>query len=160
MRLPFFNSKSASDKPTSITNNKTTQTADGSLSLMLPGTLQTEFVVYFRRPVPALPGEDDIKRLTRDWLQSHAGEPLRDLILQWLDMGLMQFHAAPSTEVPTPPLDFLRAFGLDQAMEQRLRQADSAIIVRSLDRLQYPCVGLWAALSTARSRAYAGRRSA
>ena len=142
MRLPFLGNKS--QKPD-----------DAPLRLMLAGFLEIQYVIYFRRQGAALPTSADVRDVVLQWLQTHAGPPLKDMVTQWLDSGLMMYNITPSAQLPPPPLDFLRAFGLDETLEQRLAGIDSVIVVRSQDRLQYPRVGLWAALAAARALAQA-----
>ena len=142
VRLPFF-------------GNKSEPMDNSPLQLTLPAQLEIQWVVYFHRPVPALPTQQEVARLIQHWLQTHAEPPLSDAVAQWLDNGMLMFHIATPAEIPTPPIEHLREFGLGEQEEQRFRQADGVVVVRSVDRLSYPRFGLWAGLAAARSLAHA-----
>jgi len=138
MRFPFFNRPRPTDP----------------VRVPLPPTVDLAAIVYAECPEALLPGPDDLRELTRAWLETHAEDPLRSVLTEFLERGLVSFDIQRRGVCPEPPVSLLEYTSTGDAEKRRFRRATYVILIRTSDLLLPPRAGLWGVVGA--SRAIAG----
>lgn len=140
MRLPFFGSK---------------KQPAGPFGVPLPEMVEVPLLVCFRSQRPTPPDVEQLKPVILAWLDRHAAPPLRDVLKEYLQRGLLQLHLQPRSEAPELPLDYLRHLSRGELEERRLEESTHVIMVMGMDLLGPLRAGFWTAIAAARALAQA-----
>lgn len=135
MRLPFFRA----------------QTIQESLRLPLPATVDIFHGVYFRAEEPP-PAPEALFEAVRDGIARSVGDPLRAVLLEYLDQGILSLSVEPRDVYPAPSAEDLRAMSDREAVD-RYERATHVVVVHAPDTLLPPRAGLWCGLAAARALA-------
>ena len=124
---------------------------DRPISINLPADISPGFAVFFRAGDGSPPGADALLGVVKSWLGRHATGPLRELLGDWVDKGMLSIHLLPKSETPPLDLDELRGTGMSAEQEQRLAGSTHAALVFGKDLGLPPHPGLWVAFAGARA---------
>jgi uncharacterized protein YegJ (DUF2314 family) len=137
MKFPFFGAREP--KPVTI---------------KLPEIVHTGFGVYFTSDGPPSLSDDDIIEITKAWLIKRADPRLGDAITDFVSAAPMRkLEVRPVSQLAAPPMQMLKAMGLGETEEERMRHATHVVMVATYDALRYPRFGLIAAVAVARALA-------
>lgn len=136
MRLPFFNRSST--EPLQVT---------------LQQMSQNGMAVYCKLPPEAVPGEGELKSVSRAWIERHAEDPLRSALIGYVEAGLTKWQIARFQEVPPPPPGIVAYSRVGEIGERRFADATHALVVSAFDIAGNPRVGLFAITACARAAA-------
>jgi len=137
MKFPFFGARDP--KPVTI---------------KLPDIVSVGYGVYFTSNGPPALNDLDMVEITKAWLIKRADPKLREAITEFINAPLMRkVEVRKVSELALPPMQMLKAMGLGETEEERLRHATHVVMIASYDALQYPRFGLIAAVAIARALA-------
>jgi hypothetical protein len=122
---------------------------DRPISINLPVEMSPSFAVFFRAGAGSPPGADALPGVVTSWLGRHATDPLRGLLGDWVDKGMLSIHVVPKPETPPLDLDGLRGTGMSAEQEQKLAGSTHAALVFGKDFGLPPHPGLWVAVAAA-----------
>src|SRR5262245_35680030 len=135
MRWPFFGG-GRKDKP---------------IELNLPTEITPGFVVFFCAEDLNPPDPSDLLGVVKDWLSRHSSDPLRSLLANWIDRGMLVIHVLTKSKTPPLDLDDLRHKGMNAEQERRLEKSTHAAMVVGNDLGLPPHPGLWVAIAAAQA---------
>ena len=69
---------------------------DRPISINLPADISPGFAVFFRGGGDSPPGADALPGVVKIWLGRHATGPLRELLGDWVDKGMLSIHSCRS----------------------------------------------------------------
>ena len=121
---------------------------DTPLTLTLPEDVPNAFLTFCRIPPRDVPSPESLRAIIRDWITQNANAPLHDIMLPFLNLGLVKIQVSEAARMPREMITSLEeneTLGAD-ALAQ-IRQATHCLIVRSSDSLIFPRIGLWTCLA-------------
>jgi len=137
MKLPFFGARG----PQPVT-------------IKIPDVIHTGFGVYFTSDGPPALSDDDILEITKAWLIKRAEPKLREAITEYISAPAMRkLEVRTVSQLAPPPMQMLKAMGLGETEEERMRHATHVVMIGTYDALRYPRFGLIAAVAIARALA-------
>ena len=123
----------------------------GPVRVLVPERLQRFLVIYPSGSVRSL------KRSIRDWVQSHAREPLRARLHQWSSAHPLEITFHDKDCVRLPPMGACLLQTLDVATLARMQAARSCLLLRIRISSSDLPVGLWSMVAAGRALSAAFR---
>lgn len=123
----------------------------GPIQVDLPADITPGFAVFFRPSGGGPPENDELLLKVKRWLGRYATDPLRGLLVDWIDHGMLIVRVVPTSQTPPLDLDALHASGMSPGQERTLGDSSHAAVVMGKDLGLPPHPGLWSAVAGARA---------
>jgi uncharacterized protein YegJ (DUF2314 family) len=105
------------------------------------------FGVFFDATGYALPTTEELTDMARTWLDTHADDPFRDALKEFVSR-MVTFNVREKSQLHLPPMELLQSMGLGELEKQCLTGATHGVQIIFSDALRHPQFGLHAGLAS------------